>query len=245
MKQRKFLIVFRSILRILVFPMLICQILAGKTGYVYLCVLTLVLMELPGWTERRLGVAFPGTMEALLLLFIFSSEILGEIRGCYVRYPCWDLILHGFSGFFFASVGYVLPELTDRLGSGEKCTFRLIFAVCFSLSVGVLWEFVEWGADAVFGLDMQKDSVINTLHSVCLSPGEENRVGILCNIRKTVMILADGSIRTMEGYLDIGLHDTMEDLLADLAGAAVFGFLSRGKFFAANMIPKFVGKEER
>ena len=243
MKQRKYLAAVRSILRILVFPVLIAQVAAGKTGYAYLCVLTLLLMELPGWAEGRFGIALPGAMEVLVLGFIFSSEILGEIRACYIRFSCWDLVLHGFSGFLSASVGYVLPQLTDRQGTGERTVSRLMFAVCFSVTVGVAWEFLEWGADAVFGLDMQKDTLIHGLRSVCL--GEGNSVGSVEGIRDTVLVLADGSVRTVKGYLDVGLHDTMGDLLADLSGAVVFAVLSGGKNFAAYFIPKIVQKEER
>lgn len=245
MKQRKLLSAIRGILHILVFTVLIGQLLAGKIGYVYLCTLTLVLMELPSWAERRLGIALPGAMEIMLLLFIFSSEILGEIMGCYTRYPCWDVLLHGISGFLFASIGYVLPQLAGRRGTGERSVFRLAFSVCFSLSIGVAWEFLEWGADALFGLDMQKDTVIYAIHSVALSPGRVNSVGLIDGIRDTVLIRRDGTVRAIGGYLDVGLHDTMGDLLADLVGAVVFGVLSGRHRVAQVFVPEIVEQEEQ
>ena len=226
----------------LVFPVLIGQLLSGKTGEVYLCVLTLVLMELPGWAERRLNVILPPAMESLLLVFIFASEILGEVRGCYIRYPGWDALLHGTSGFLFAAIGYAIPELAASQGNGMEQKLRALFAICFSLSVGVVWEFLEWGLDGLFGLDMQKDTVISTLRSVCLGRGREP--GTVSGIRETVLRIGDGSVRVLEGYLDVGLHDTMGDLLVDLAGAAVLGFLSGNEKCAENFIPKaaFRGK---
>lgn len=237
------LMMLRCVLRILVFPVLIRQILTGRVGYVYLCVLTLVLMELPGWAERRLEVALPPMMEGLLLLFLFSSEILGEIRGCYVRYPGWDALLHGVSGFLFASVGSVLPRLADRQRRGGTVS-RVLFGVCFSVTIGVLWEFLEWGVDGIFGLDMQKDTVIHALRSVCLDPLGGNCVGSVSGIGETVLILRDGSrqILGLKGYLDVGLHDTMGDLLMDFLGAAVFGLLSGWERFSRYVMPVVKGE---
>ena len=239
--------VLRHMLRIPVFPVLIGQILAGNTGYVYLCVLTLLLMELPGWAERYMGLTLPVPLEVLVLLFVFSAEILGEIRGCYVRFPVWDGLLHGFSGFLFAAIGYALPELMDRKGTELCLALRLAFAVCFSVAVGVVWEFLEWGVDRVFGLDMQKDTVITALHSVCLDPRGGNAVGTVSGVRDTILLLADGrEVRLgLGGYLDVGLHDTMGDLLLDLAGALVFAVLSRWGKAADCFIPKIQSQEER
>lgn len=235
----------RMLLQVLVFPVLIGQILAGKAGYVYLCVLTLVLMELPRWAERELNVALPQVLESLVLLFVFASEILGEIRACYIRYPVWDLLLHGFSGFLFASIGWVLPAYFGGQPVGKPV--RLLFAVCFSMTVGVAWEFLEWGVDMIFGLDMQKDTVIYALRSICLDPRGGNAVGGISGIRDLVVCLADGSNISLGlgGYLDVGLHDTMGDLLVNLAGALVFGAVSRWERLARHLIPVVQSLEER
>ncbi len=248
MKERKALAervlpMLRATLRILVFPVLIRQILVGKVGYVYLCVLTLMLMELPGWVEDRLGLRIPALMEGLILLFLFSSEILGEIRGCYVRFSCWDVLLHGFSGFLFASIGWILPELLGQQGR-VNTVVQVLFALCFSVTIGVVWEFLEWGVDSFFGLDMQKDTVVTALRSVCLDPRGGNGVGVIGQIRETVVLLADGSRRVLglNGYLDVGLQDTMGDLLVDLAGALVFAALSRWERIAHYFVPVVKGE---
>lgn len=229
--------IVRDVLRILVFPVLIRQILTGTVGYVYLCVLTLVLMELPGWAEDRLRVALPPVMEGMVLVFLFSSEILGEIRGYYVRFPCWDILLHGFSGFLLASVGYVLPDRIGRSDCGKA--IRVLLAVCFSVTAGVLWEFLEWGVDGIFGLDMQKDTVIHALRSVRLDPRGGNGIGSMEKIRDTVVVLSNGSMRQLglNGYLDVGLQDTMGDLLVDFVGALVFAVLSRWNRISKLILP--------
>ena len=245
MKQRNHLAVIRGGLRILVFPVLIGQILAGRTGYVYLCVLTLMLMELPGWADKRRYLLLPPATELLYLLFVFSSEILGEIRGCYLLFPWWDALLHGCSGFLFASLGAALPELLEGQDMYFGKRSGALFAVCFSLSAGVAWEFLEWGADALFGLDMQKDTVISAIRSVCLRSGQGNGAGEVSGIRDTMLMLRDGGVRMLEGYLDIGLHDTMGDLLADLAGAGIFAVLRGQPGFVRNFVPKVYLREER
>lgn len=220
------------------------QVLEGKVGYAYLCVLTLVLLELPRWAEGRLGVVLPEALEVLILLFVFSAEILGEIRGCYVRYPFWDSLLHGFSGFLFASIGSVLPGLFT--GQRYEKTALLLFAVCFSMTVGVLWEFLEWGVDGLFGLDMQKDTVITALHSVCLDPRKGNGAGSISGIRETLVMLPEGKgiLLGLGGYLDVGLHDTMGDLLVNLLGAVVFGLLSRRDRLVRHFIPVVESREQ-
>ena len=245
MKQRKYASAVRNVLQCLVFPVLTAQILRGETGYVYLCVLTLVLMELPRWAEQRLHAVLPETLEILVLLFVFSSEILGEIQACYVRFPVWDLLLHGFSGFLFAAIGYGMLSGILRL-DGERKVCCILFAVCLSMTAGIVWEFLEWGVDSVFGLDMQKDTVITALRSVCLDPGKGNQVGSINHIRETIVVLRDGRrvALDLEGYLDVGLQDTMGDLLVNLAGALVFAVVIRWKKLATHFIPVIQYREE-
>ena len=230
--------------RISVFPVLIWQMIRGNIGYVYLCVLTLLLMEIPRWAEERLNVTIPPVMGSLVLIFIFASEILGEIGNCYLRYPGWDTLLHCLSGFLFASAGYILPDLADRQGSDTGKITRVILAICFSLTAGVAWEFLEWGADWIFGLDMQKDTVVSSIHSLCLAR-EQGNAGAFEHIVASVLILADGTLGRISGYLDIGLHDTMGDLMADLAGAVVFVFLSGREILAIRLVPNIDRTGER
>lgn len=245
MKQRKYASAVRNVLQCLVFPVLAGQILRGETGYVYLCVLTLVLMELPLWAQQRLHVLLPETLEILVLVFVFSSEILGEIRACYVRFPVWDLLLHGFSGFLFAAIGYgVLLGILRQDGERKACC--ILFAFCLSMTAGIVWEFLEWGVDSLFGLDMQKDTVITSLRSVCLDPGKGNQVGTIDHIRETMVILRDGRgvALGLGGYLDVGLQDTMGDLLVNLAGAMVFAVVMQWKKLAQHFIPVMQYREE-
>ena len=110
------------------------------------------------------------------------------------------------------------------------------------MTIGVFWEFFEWGVDIVLHTDMQKDTVIHAVYSTAL---DATRSNVAVAVREIQEVLIDGTPLPMNGYLDIGLHDTMQDLLVNFIGAAVFSFIgyfyvkTRGKGrFAAQFIPK-------
>ena len=159
------------LLRISVVMVLIAQVLNGNFENVMLCVLTLILFTLPSLIERRLKIDLPDTLEIVILLFIYSAEILGEIRAFYVIFPFWDTVLHTLNGFLCAAIGFSLIDLLNR---SKKFTFSLsplyvaVVSFCFSMTIGVLWEFFECAMDQFFFLDMQKDTVIPAISSVLL-----------------------------------------------------------------------------
>jgi hypothetical protein len=86
--------------------------------------------------------------------------------------------------------------------------------------VGVLWEFFEYGMDVVFLTDMQKDTVVHTLSTVGLRPDGGIRV-----LRNVSAVTINGELLPIDGYLDIGLHDTMADLFVNFIGAVLFSVL--------------------
>ncbi|MCD8018939.1 MAG: hypothetical protein LUF92_04950 [Clostridiales bacterium] len=116
-------------------------------------------------------------LETVIVIFIFSAEILGEINAFYVKIPVWDSILHTTNGFLMAAIGFALIDIFNR---SEKFSIKMspyfvaFVAFCFSMTVGVLWEFFEFGMDWFFGTDMQKDWIVSAIHSVKLNPNGEN-----------------------------------------------------------------------
>ncbi len=248
-KNKRTLIVYLA-LRALVILAGVLSALRGDFQSVFLCAFTLVLMILPSIFEHRFAVELPATLEIIILLFIFSAEILGEINSFYVRVPHWDTILHTLNGFLCAAIGFSLVDLfnrSDRFSLRLSPVYLAVAAFCFSMTVGVLWEFFEYGADALFGLDMQKDTVTSYIHSVTLDETNTNTVIALDGIKDVTVTYGDGTTETLGvgGYLDIGLHDTMKDLIVNFIGAVVFsviGFFyvkARGKSrFAERFIPK-------
>ena len=189
------------------------------------CLLTLLLFMAPSFVEKKLQIKLPTALEISVLVFIFCAQILGEIACFYIQYPFWDKMLHTANGFLFAAFGFCLVDLLNenkRFRFALSPMFQAVMAFCFSMTIGVAWEFFEFGADHLLGLDMQKDRVITEFQSVTLDPTESNIPIPVHEIEKTTIETADGSIYVIDGYLDVGLVDTTEDLFVNFIGAVVF-----------------------
>ena len=136
------------------------------------------------------------------------------------------------NGFLAAAIGFALVDILNRT---KKISFQLspafmaVVAFCFSMTIGVIWEFFEFGMDRIFGLDMQKDTIVNSIHSVMLDPTNSN---IPVEIKGITDVVVNGHSLGLGGYLDIGLIDTMKDLLVNFVGAAVFSVI--GYFYVKN-----------
>lgn len=237
-------------LRALVILVMILQILNRNFENVFLCALTLVLLIMPSLIQINLKIELPTALEIIMLLFIFAAEILGEIQAYYEKIPMWDTVLHTLNGFLMAAIGFALVDILNR---NKKISFQLspaflaVVAFCFSMTIGVIWEFFEFGMDQIFHLDMQKDTIVNTIYSVMLDPAGGNHVVGVTGIRD---VAVNGESLGLGGYLDIGLLDTMEDLLVNFIGATVFSIIgyfyvkNRGKGkFARRFIPRLKTKD--
>ena len=140
------------ILRILVIVMLVLQILNQNYENAFLCILTLLLLIIPSFVQVTFKIELPTTLEIIVLLFIFGAEILGEIAEFYLVFPFWDTVLHTLNGFLAAAIGFSLVDLLNR---SERTVFHLsplftaIVAFCFSMTIGVVWEFFEFGMDQI------------------------------------------------------------------------------------------------
>ena len=243
------------ILRALVVAAIVAQSFKGNFENVFLCALTLFLFTLPSFLERTIRIEIPDTLEVIILLFIFAAEILGEIQAYYIQYPYWDTMLHTLNGFLCAAIGFSLVDLLnrhERISLSMSPAFMAIVAFCFSMTVGVLWEFFECAMDQIFYGDMQKDTIVHAISSVMLDPTGGQRPQIIRGITDVIVVTEEGQIPLgLGGYLDIGLLDTMEDLLVNFIGAVTFSIVgyfyvkNRGKgWFAKNFIPKVLSEAE-
>lgn len=247
-ETKKSSILVYLILRALVIFCMIRQILRGDLNGAFLCILSLMLFTIPGIIKSKLKITLPSVLEIIIYLFIFAAEILGEIYNFYGNIPNWDLMLHTINGFLCAAVGFSLIDLLNESNRRINLSpiYVTIVAFCFSMSVGVCWEFFEYAVDNMLLYDMQKDTVITTMSTVELDPENSNKSVKIENIDKTILYDEKGNeIAVIEdGYLDIGLHDTMEDLLVNLLGAITFSIIgyfyikNRDKYkFAEHFIP--------
>lgn len=237
------------LLRTSVVLVMLAQIFNRNFENVFLCVLTLILFMLPSTLERKLDLDLPNTLEIIILLFIYAAEILGEIGTYYVTFPYWDTVLHTLNGFLCAAIGFSLLDILNRHNDVRfhlSPLYLAIMSFCFSMTVGVIWEFFECTMDQLFFLDMQKDTVVSAIGSIMLDPTGGNTPIVLKNITDVIVVQADGTQTALGlgGYLDIGLLDTMEDLFVNFIGALTFSIIgyfyvrSRGKGkFAKRFIP--------
>lgn len=239
-----------TVLMILVLISIVRQFFLGSYHNMFLGILTLILFSVPKIIEKKVGVNIPAGLEAVILIFIFSAEILGEINAFYVKIPIWDTMLHTTNGFLMAAIGFALIDIFNR---SEKFSIRMspyfvaFVAFCFSMTIGVLWEFFEFGMDWFFQLDMQKDWILPAISSVKLNPDGAN-VPVKVAIESVVI---NGEEWNLGGYLDVGIVDTMKDLMVNFIGAVVFSIVgifylrNRGKGkLAASLIPQVEEKEE-
>ncbi len=253
-ENKKLVCTVYFVLRLSVVGMLIAQFFNQNYENVLLCVLTLVLFMLPSAFERRLHIDLPDTLEIIILLFIYAAEILGEIQSYYTNFPGWDTMLHTMNGFLCAAIGFALVDILNREESVSlhlSPFFMAVTAFCFSMTIGVLWEFFEFSMDQFLLFDMQKDTVVNTISTVNLDPNRGTTAVVVKGIQDIILVLDDGSQMPLGlgGYLDLGIIDTMKDLFVNFIGAVVFSIIGyfyvqgRGKGnFATRFIPRFQRK---
>lgn len=189
---------------------------------------------IPSIANKKLKLQIPSVLESIIIIFIFSAQILGEIQNFYGIFSHWDTILHTINGVICAGIGF---SMIDILNNNDKIKFSLspifvsLVAFCFSMTIGVTWEFFEFGMDSLFQKDMQKDKIVNKISSVKLN-NNKNIPVVIDNIKKTIIFYEDNNtldkIIINDGYIDIGIIDTMKDLMVNFIGAfifSIFGYL--------------------
>ena len=236
-KEQRGVFILYSILRLLVVLIMIRSFMLHNYDSTVTCLLVLALFFVPSLLEETLKIRIPALFEGIIYCFIFAAEILGELGHFYTQIPIWDTMLHTLNGFLFAAVGFSTVELLNRTNKNISLSplYLTMVAFCFSMTIGVLWEFFECGADIFLHQDMQKDFVVDHFQSVTLDPSHSQEVIRVEDITGTVIHTGSGETYTIDGgYLDIGILDTMKDLLVNFIGAIVFcsfgfAFLKHGE----------------
>lgn len=215
------------ILRTVVILILIRSIMRADFESAIVCLFVLFIYFLPQFVEEKLNIEIPSVLEIVIFVFVFAAEILGELQSYFIRYQYWDTMLHTTSGFLFAAVGYSLVNLLNRSENVKaqlSPVYLALTAFCFSMTIGVLWEFIEFAADRWLLLDMQKDTILTRISTVELDATRSNIPIVIDGIKDTVLVLENGEQYALGlgGYLDIGIYDTMGDFFVNFIGAVVF-----------------------
>ena len=195
---------------------LICMAVDGNVMKVLMSIFTILLLMLPFVASKLFH------FEMNTVFFVFCElyaigPMLGHVYNLYYHTTWWDDILHTAGGVVFAIFGVYLAEFISK-DKEPSLLMKAIFALCFSMAISVAWEFIEYGCDQIFGTDMQNDTVVSFIHSYLLG-GEMAQTG---NIDGITEVLVNGQSLGVNGYLDIGLHDSMRDMLVETLGAVVF-----------------------
>ena len=226
-KAKKTLITY-FVLRVLVIACMVAQSMNGNWENVLLCVLTLLLFTIPTIFSETLNITLPSTLETIVYIFIFAAEILGEVQSFYTHVIYWDSILHTINGFICAAIGFSLIDLlntNDNIHINLSTIFVSIVAICFSMTIGIIWEFFEYSVDKLLLKDMQKDTIVKTISSVTLDEKKENNPIVVDNIEKTIIYTKDKEVVIEGGYLDLGINDTMKDLFVNFLGAITYSLI--------------------
>lgn len=161
----------------------------------------IVVTLLPVILSRRFRVRIPPEIEVLAVIFIYASLFLGEVQGFFVRYWWWDVVLHGSSGFLLGILGILLVHVLNEMEHVEfymKPRFLALFAFMFAMGMGALWEIFEFGTDQIFGVNMQKSGLVDTMWDLIV-----NGIGAL-----VVSFLGWGYLRTVgsDSFIERWVH---------------------------------------
>ncbi len=171
--------------------------------------------------EWLLGMKFSASFTAAVLS-IAAGSILGSCYDLYTFFPFFDTLLHGISGTVFALFGFYLGEkIFKKPDTGKGFAGLILFGFTFSLAVAAVWEMFEFSVTLLFGFDMMEDSIVDSISSYLLA-GTHNSQVELDGITKTVIHYGDGMTYTLDGYLDLGLIDTLTDISVCFGGALLF-----------------------
>ena len=220
--KSKFEKTIRILLTIIVVLIMIRQIMLQEWERTFLCVFTLVVFSIPTIIDKRYKIKLPIGIEMSIYAITFCTEILGEIQEYYINITGWDKLMHFLSGMALSAIFIFIISVVDKEDRKLNVPnfYKAVAVFCFSVTILVLWEFLEFGADNIFGKDMQKDTFITKITSVSLNEDKINKP-VTVNI-KNLKINNEDYLKQYGGYLDIGLYDTMYDLLLGTFGSVIY-----------------------
>lgn len=136
----------------------------------FVCFATLGLSLVPPILASRWALKLPVPFLFATTLFFFGSIFMGEAFGFYERFWWWDLVLHGSSAVGFGLTGFLFVFMLfegDRLAAPPSAIAFITF--CVAMTVGATWEVFEYSMDALFGLNMQKSGLDDTMEDLAIN----------------------------------------------------------------------------
>jgi hypothetical protein len=165
-RLEKVKLVIATLLRILLLGAIILAIANRNWINLALSVFSLFLTFLPNIISHRFKVGFPIEFEIAIIMFIYASLYLGEVRSFYEKFWWWDIFLHTFSAMIMGGIGFSLVYILNKeihVSLKMSPAFVGLFSFSFALSIGAVWEIFEFGMDRVFHTNMQKSGLVDTM----------------------------------------------------------------------------------
>lgn len=200
------------LMRVVVIFYLIIGIIKWNITTVVAALLSLVLMTITSYLKKKLNL--DKKLELLIYIFIITTEVLGQIYHFYTRVPIFDIIIHTYSSFV---ISYIALIIIKKHKLPKIITILFIFS--FAMMCESIWEIFEFGTDYLLKTDMQKDTIINEITSCYLSEDKDTPTTIVVD---NVVVNNISFTDKYNGYLDIGLYDTISDMSCALVGALIF-----------------------
>lgn len=189
-----------------------------KFRNVLLAFISLAVIPFMFLVEYYFEIELVNLFTVIALLIASGGMLLGPGYDLYMKYDWYDDALHTLSGILFPCLGFALSKCLIK---DDKFFVHLIFGAMFSLSIALLWEMFEYFGTAILGLDMQEDRIIESFRSFYLA-GSHNDIVIVEDITKTIIYYGNGKEIIIDGFLDIGLFDTLYDMFVCLIVTIVY-----------------------
>lgn len=200
------------LMRVVVIFYLIIGIIKWNTTTLLAALLSLVLMTITSYLKKKLNL--DKKLELLIYIFIITTEVLGQIYHFYTRVPIFDIIIHTYSSFV---ISYIALIIIKKHKLPKIITILFIFS--FAMMCESIWEIFEFSTDRLLKTDMQKDTIINEITSCYLSEDKDTPTTMVVD---NVVVNNISFTDKYNGYLDIGLYDTISDMSCALLGALIF-----------------------
>lgn len=141
----------------------------------FVAMATLGLSMAPLAVANWAKVHVPPTFIAVVVIFVVATLFLGEVFDFYERFWWWDIAMHGTSAVAFGLIGFVLVFMMFQGDRFAAPHLQLSFlAFCFAMTIGTVWEIFEFAMDQIFGFNMQKSGLQDTMGDLII-----NTVGAL------------------------------------------------------------------
>lgn len=151
-------------LRFTIFIAFVSGLVEQRWTVAFVSLLILFTTFLPSLIERNLKIMLPIEFELIVTVFLYASLFLGEIHDYYTLFWWWDAVLHAGSGLALGFVGFlIMYTLYHEKKLKASPLLIAVFSFCFALALGALWEIFEFSMDTIFGFNMQKSGLVDTM----------------------------------------------------------------------------------